>query len=109
MSSFDSSSFQNKMTEITELYNQLDVSRKSVYTSLSNEEKMGIIDYLDILMRKMIDVYNGLSFYDNPEANSMKESIRTYANNMDFLKFLEKNLMLRGGIDTLVNDLRTRI
>jgi hypothetical protein len=79
-----------------------------MYISLSNEEKITIIDSLDILMRKMIDVYNGLSFYDNPEANSMKESIRTYANNMDFLRFLE-NQELSGGVDNLISNLRNRI
>lgn len=109
MSAFDSSLFQSKITEITELYNQLDVSRKDAYNSLTIEEKTTIINSLDILMRKMIEVYNDLSAYDNSEANSMKELIRTYADNMDFLKFLEKNQILRVGIDTLVNDLRIKI
>lgn len=108
MSAYDSLAFQSEMTEIMDLYNQLDVSRKDAYESLPNQEKITIIDSIDILMRKMIAVYNALLEYNDFEANSHKESIRTYADNMDLLRYLE-NQDFGGGIDSLIESLRIRL
>lgn len=105
MSSFDSSSFQSKMQEIADLYEELDVSRKEEFNSFTKDEKLTVFDTLENVMKRIDEVYNDLSAHDNPEANEMKETIAGYADTIGY-SIVNINSTF-GSISNLINYLRS--
>jgi len=104
MSSFDSSSFQSKIAEITELYNQV-YPTKDTFPFMTRDEKLVIIDLLDPLMKKLRDVYSNLSDYNESEAVEMKEQIVSMSENVGIPTSLNIDREL-GGHDNMIRKMR---
>lgn len=104
MSSFDSSSFQSKIAEITELYNQV-YPTKDTFPFMTREEKLVIIDLLDPLMKKLRDVYFSLSNYNESEAVEMKEQIISMSENVGIPTSLNIDRVF-GGHDNMILAMR---
>ena len=105
MSTFDLSVFQSKMQEIADLYDELDVSRKEEFNSLTKDEKLSVFNILENTMKRINEVHDDLSAYDNPEANEMKETIAVYADNIGY-SIVNINSTF-GSIGNLINYLRS--
>lgn len=107
MSFFDSEVVRAEMTEITELQEEI-YTRVFEFPTMSKEEKIEHVQFLERLLEKQRVLYTRLSLSDDPEAIMMKENISKSARMMGMPPDVDMGLIFKN-MDKMLKTMRQQI